>query len=88
MFFRFAVILAFDVKVERDAQLYADNEGVRIFQADIIYHLQDAFLKYRSVVHFFSRLSPLLYYLSYPDSFVEISIYGLSLVYKFSPQFR
>uniref|UniRef100_A0A5S6QLD4 Eukaryotic translation initiation factor 5B n=1 Tax=Trichuris muris TaxID=70415 RepID=A0A5S6QLD4_TRIMR len=42
-----AVILAFDVKIERDAQLLADELGVRIFQADIIYHLEDAFLKYR-----------------------------------------
>ncbi|CAJ0942396.1 unnamed protein product, partial [Mesorhabditis belari] len=29
------------------AQLAADREGVRIFQADIIYHLEDDFLKYR-----------------------------------------
>ncbi|CAB3402409.1 unnamed protein product [Caenorhabditis bovis] len=43
----YACILAFDVKVERDAQIFADNEGVKIFQADIIYHLQDSFLKYR-----------------------------------------
>lgn len=45
--FRFACILAFDVKVEKDAQIFADHEGVRIFQADIIYHLEDSFLKYR-----------------------------------------
>lgn len=44
---RWAVILAFDVKVERDAQELADSLGVRIFTADIIYHLQDKFLKYR-----------------------------------------
>ncbi|PAV91845.1 hypothetical protein WR25_15603 [Diploscapter pachys] len=43
----FACILAFDVKIERDAQLFADREGVKIFQADIIYHLEDNFLKYR-----------------------------------------
>lgn len=42
-----AVILAFDVKTERDAQQYADEVGVRIFSADIIYHLQDAFIKFR-----------------------------------------
>lgn len=40
-------ILAFDVKVERDAQEMADNLGVRIFTADIIYHLFDAFQKYQ-----------------------------------------
>ncbi|CAI5445568.1 unnamed protein product [Caenorhabditis angaria] len=43
----YACILAFDVKIEREAQIFADHEGVRIFQADIIYHLQDSFLKYR-----------------------------------------
>ncbi|KAI6239049.1 Eukaryotic translation initiation factor 5B [Aphelenchoides fujianensis] len=43
----FACILAFDVPVDRDVQQFADREGVRIFQADIIYHLEDSFLKYR-----------------------------------------
>ena len=38
---KYAVILAFDVKVERDAQEMADREVVKIFQADIIYHLFD-----------------------------------------------
>ncbi|KAH7698194.1 Elongation factor, partial [Aphelenchoides avenae] len=42
----FACILAFDVPVDREVQIFADREGVRIFQADIIYHLEDAFLKY------------------------------------------
>ena len=41
------MILAFDVKVERDAQEMADSLGVKIFTADIIYHLQDAFIKFR-----------------------------------------
>ncbi|XP_005102500.2 eukaryotic translation initiation factor 5B [Aplysia californica] len=44
---QYAVILAFDVRVERDAQEMADTLGVRIFTADIIYHLFDAFTKYR-----------------------------------------
>lgn len=39
----YACILAFDVKIERDAQELADNLGVRIFQAEIIYHLFDKF---------------------------------------------
>jgi translation initiation factor 5B len=39
--------LAFDVKIERDAQELADNLGVKIFQADIIYHLFDKFMAYR-----------------------------------------
>ena len=41
------MILAFDVKVERDAQELANELGVRIFTADIIYHLFDKFTKYR-----------------------------------------
>ncbi|KAM9821093.1 eukaryotic translation initiation factor 5B [Neosynchiropus ocellatus] len=44
---QFAVILAFDVKVERESQEMADSLGVRIFSAEIIYHLFDAFTKYR-----------------------------------------
>ncbi|XP_053273047.1 eukaryotic translation initiation factor 5B [Pleuronectes platessa] len=44
---QYAVILAFDVKVERDSQEMADSLGVRIFWAEIIYHLFDAFTKYR-----------------------------------------
>ena len=47
LFSRYAVILAFDVKVEREAQDLADNLGVTIFTADIIYHLQDKFTKFR-----------------------------------------
>ena len=48
-FSRWAVILAFDVKVEREAQEMADAQGVKIFTADIIYHLFDSFMKYREV---------------------------------------
>jgi translation initiation factor IF-2 len=44
---QYATILAFDVKVERDAQELADTLGVKIFQADIIYHLFDKFMAYR-----------------------------------------
>lgn len=39
----YACILAFDVKIERDAQELADQLGVKIFQAEIIYHLFDKF---------------------------------------------
>lgn len=39
----YACILAFDVKVERDAQEMADQLGIKIFQAEIIYHLFDKF---------------------------------------------
>ncbi|CAH4036472.1 unnamed protein product [Pieris brassicae] len=44
---QFATILAFDVKIERDAQELADQLGVKIFAADIIYHLFDKFTAYR-----------------------------------------
>ena len=39
----FATILAFDVKVDAEAQAMADENNVRIFTADIIYHLFDQF---------------------------------------------
>ncbi|XP_073840916.1 eukaryotic translation initiation factor 5B [Musca autumnalis] len=44
---QYATILAFDVKVEKEAQEMADSLGVKIFQADIIYHLFDKFMAYR-----------------------------------------
>ncbi|CAK9869833.1 unnamed protein product [Sphagnum jensenii] len=42
----FATILAFDVKVTPEAKQLADETGVRIFTADIIYHLFDQFTAY------------------------------------------
>ena len=42
----FATILAFDVKIEKEAAEMAENVGVRIFSADIIYHLFDAWTAY------------------------------------------
>ncbi len=42
----FASILAFDVKVSPDAQEFADENGVRVFTANIIYHLFDDFTEY------------------------------------------
>eukprot|EP01086_Lenisia_limosa_P015301 TRINITY_DN4824_c0_g1_i1.p1 TRINITY_DN4824_c0_g1~~TRINITY_DN4824_c0_g1_i1.p1 ORF type:complete len:785 (+),score=297.70 TRINITY_DN4824_c0_g1_i1:280-2634(+) len=42
----YAVILAFDVPVETAARDYADQHGVKIFTAEIIYHLFDMFTKY------------------------------------------
>ena len=44
---KYTIILAFDVKIERDAQEMADSQGVKIFQADIIYHLFDHFTRYQ-----------------------------------------
>lgn len=49
---KFAVILAFDVPVTREAQEQATSTGVRIFTADIIYHLFDQFSAYLKQVHF------------------------------------
>lgn len=42
----YAVMLCFDVKVDKDAAAYAQEVGVKIFTADIIYHLFDAFTKH------------------------------------------
>ena len=42
----FACILAFDVKVTEEGQRMADELNVKIFTADIIYHLFDKFTAY------------------------------------------
>jgi translation initiation factor 5B len=42
----FGCILAFDVPVDKDAKAEAAKAGVRIFTADIIYHLFDQFTAY------------------------------------------
>lgn len=42
----YAVMLCFDVKVDKEAQQYAEDQGIKIFQADIIYHLFDNFTKH------------------------------------------
>jgi len=42
----FALILAFDVKVEKDAETLAKELEIKIFTADIIYHLFDQFTAY------------------------------------------
>ncbi|KIN08402.1 hypothetical protein OIDMADRAFT_152671 [Oidiodendron maius Zn] len=46
----FAVMLCFDVKVDKEAQQYADEQGIKIFTADIIYHLFDAFTKHMELI--------------------------------------
>ncbi|VDN36390.1 unnamed protein product [Dibothriocephalus latus] len=43
---KWAVILAFDVKVDKDAQRFATEVGVRIFTSEIIYHLQQKMEEY------------------------------------------
>ena len=42
----FATILAFDVKIDQDATAMAEELHVRVFKADIIYHLFDQFTAY------------------------------------------
>lgn len=42
----YAVMLCFDVKVDKEAQEHADQCGVKIFTAEIIYHLFDDFTKH------------------------------------------
>ncbi|KAI1107048.1 hypothetical protein F4804DRAFT_299187 [Jackrogersella minutella] len=45
----YAVMLCFDVKIDKEAQAYADENGIKVFTADIIYHLFDAFTKHMEV---------------------------------------
>jgi translation initiation factor 5B len=42
----FATILAFDVRVTPEAAAFAESEGIKIFTANIIYHLFDEFTAY------------------------------------------
>uniref|UniRef100_A0A1L8DRV3 Eukaryotic translation initiation factor 5B n=2 Tax=Nyssomyia neivai TaxID=330878 RepID=A0A1L8DRV3_9DIPT len=71
---QYATILAFDVKVERDAQDLADSLGVKVFQADIIYHLFDKFMAYREELKQKKR-----------DEFKSIAVFPCKL--KVLPQF-
>ena len=43
---KYACLLAFDVPVTKEAREMAESLGVRIFTADIIYHLFDQFTAY------------------------------------------
>lgn len=43
-----AVMLCFDVKIDKEAEQYAEEQNVKIFNADIIYHLFDAFTAYQN----------------------------------------
>ncbi|KAM3423606.1 hypothetical protein BST61_g1030 [Cercospora zeina] len=42
----YAVMLCFDVKVDKEAHELAEQMGVKIFMADIIYHLFDSFTEH------------------------------------------
>ena len=43
------VILAFDNKVIPEAQQFADANGIKIFNDDVIYHLFDSFIEYKKL---------------------------------------
>ncbi|PPQ81088.1 hypothetical protein CVT25_014551 [Psilocybe cyanescens] len=45
-----ACILCFDVPVDKEAERLADEMGIRLFRADIIYHLFDAFKAYNAEI--------------------------------------
>lgn len=45
-----ACILCFDVPVDKDADRLAEEMGIRLFKADIIYHLFDAFTAYNAEI--------------------------------------
>lgn len=70
----YATILAFDVKIEKDAQEIADSLNVKIFQADIIYHLFDKFIAYQDDLKKKNR-----------DQFKSVAVFPCKL--KILPQF-
>ncbi|GMG30797.1 unnamed protein product [Ambrosiozyma monospora] len=43
----YALMLCFDVKIDKEAEQYAQEQGITIFNADIIYHLFDSFTAYQ-----------------------------------------
>ncbi|KAH9049213.1 P-loop containing nucleoside triphosphate hydrolase protein [Lactarius deliciosus] len=45
-----ACILCFDVPIDKDADRLAEEMGIRLFKADIIYHLFDAFTVYNAEI--------------------------------------
>ena len=78
--YRWACVLAFDVRVEREAQELADNLGVKIFTADIIYHLFDNFIDYRKVVEMLYTVKYLAFRSYKKENGVSMSILPYSLV--------
>lgn len=47
---QYAVMLCFDVKVDKEAVAYAEDNNITIFTADIIYHLFDDFTKHMAQI--------------------------------------
>jgi translation initiation factor 5B len=46
----YAVVLSFDVEVDKDAKKLAEELNVKVFEAQIIYHLFDAFTAYMAEI--------------------------------------
>ncbi|KAI8375224.1 hypothetical protein BD560DRAFT_445942 [Blakeslea trispora] len=46
----YAVMLCFDVKIDKEAEELAEELGMKIFTADIIYHLFDRFQEYHAAI--------------------------------------
>ncbi|KAL0083146.1 P-loop containing nucleoside triphosphate hydrolase protein [Phycomyces blakesleeanus] len=46
----YAVMLCFDVKVDKEAEEMAEELGIRVFTADIIYHLFDRYVEYNAAI--------------------------------------
>lgn len=46
----FAILLCFDVKIDKEAEQYAQEKNIKIFNADIIYHLFDSFTEYQNTL--------------------------------------
>ncbi|KAI8084405.1 uncharacterized protein B0P05DRAFT_585694 [Gilbertella persicaria] len=46
----FAVMLCFDVKIDKEAEELAEELGMKVFTADIIYHLFDRFQEYHAAI--------------------------------------
>ena len=53
----YAIIMAFDVTVNKEAQDYAQEEGILIFTANIIYHLFDQFTEHMKKLELQKRIA-------------------------------
>ncbi|VEU24032.1 DEKNAAC105154 [Brettanomyces naardenensis] len=43
----YAVMLCFDVKIDKEAEQYAEEQNIKMFNANVIYHLFDEFTAYQ-----------------------------------------
>lgn len=73
---KFACLLAFDVVVTREAREMAESLGVRVFTADIIYHLFDQFSAYLKTVC--NLLTPALPQVYKPSSHHALPVQSVS----------